>query len=230
MDFDKQQKVQNIAKIVLGELTEHITPDSTENSIASTAGLLLKEHGICNTWYHGVPALVLLGSRSCLSISGKDYSPSNEPVGDTNLVTVDLSPKLDSYWGDCARSFYIENGKCASIPESKEFAHGLKTERSLHQSMTDFTTPETTFSDLYKYGNELIEKMGYENLDFLSNLGHSIETRLEDRKFIDENCLETLGDAKLFTFEPHIRQNGGSWGFKHENIYYFNSDGKAIEL
>jgi len=108
MDLDKHQEVQNIAKIVLDELTQHITPESTENSIASTAGHLLKEHGISDTWYHGVPALVLLGSRSCLSISGKDYSPSNEPVGDTNLVTVDLSPKRDSYWGDCARSFCIE--------------------------------------------------------------------------------------------------------------------------
>ncbi len=230
MDLARYKEVQNIAKEVLSELAGYITADSTEKFIASRAGLLMKAKGIGDTWYHDVPALVLLGSRSCLSISGKDYSPSNELVGDTNLVTVDLSPKQGAYWGDCARSICIEKGNHILIPNDEEFSRGLKAEKKLHRSMIDFVTTETTFSDLYKYGNELIEEMGYENLDFLSNLGHSIETQLGDRKFIDENCFDLLSGAKLFTFEPHIRKKGSTWGFKHENIYYFSSEGKVIEL
>jgi hypothetical protein len=27
-----------------------------------------------------------------------------------------------------------------------------------------------------------------------------------------------------------VRQRGSSWGFKLENIYYFNGEGRAVEL
>jgi hypothetical protein len=39
-----------------------------------------------------------------------------------------------------------------------------------------------------------------------------------------------LGEAKFFTFEPHIRKKAGEWGYKNENIYYFNDEGHAVEL
>ncbi len=230
MEFENYQNVQSIAKDVLSELGATITSSSTENSIASSAFRLLKKRGISETWYHGVPALVLLGSRSCLSISGKEYLPSDELVGDTNLITVDLSPKIDDYWGDCARTFCFENGSYKPTPEKEEYSLGCAVQETLHKSMINFVTPKTTFSDLYNFGNDLILKMGYENLDFLSNLGHSIETQLKNRKYIDQYCSELLSNVKLFTFEPHIRVNNGEWGYKHENIYYFTSNGIVDEL
>ena len=69
----------------------------------------------------------------------------------------------------------------------------------------------------------------FENLDFRGNTGHTIETDQAKRRFIEEENIQKLGDAELFTFEPHIRKLGGAWGFKHENIYYFR-DGRAQEL
>ena len=41
---------------------------------------------------------------------------------------------------------------------------------------------------------------------------------------------EPLGSVNFFTFEPHIRKAGGRWGFKHENIYYFDDTNSAVEL
>jgi len=230
MELSKYREVQAIAKKVLSELGNHISSDSTEISIATSAKNLMAKYGVNDTWYHNVPALVLLGSRSCSSISGKDYAPSNEPVGISNLITVDLSPSIDHYWGDCARSLCMEDGSYSSSPQNEEFSDGLRTETKLHKMMIEFVTPETKFCDLYNFGNEQIQKFGYENLDFLSNLGHSIEIDLKDRMFIDKDCLEKLGSTRLFTFEPHIRKKGRPWGFKHENIYYFDVEGNAVEL
>ena len=116
------------------------------------------------------------------------------------------------------------------MPKSREFIEGLQVEKILHDKMIKFVSPKTTFSDLFEFGNNLISDSDYENLDFLSNLGHSIETDLKDRKFIDKGCAEKLGSVQFFTFEPHIRKRGSPWGFKHENIYYFDSNGNAIEL
>lgn len=230
VNFDTYKKVQSAAKAVHGNLQDWIAPDSTERSIAEKAIELMSEQGITDTWYHDVPAFVLLGSRSCLSISGKDYCPSDERVGETNLVTVDLSPMLGVVWGDCARSYYVEHGICTLSPQSKDFQEGVRIESELHRAMKEFVTPDTQFSELYHYGNHLIKSRGYENLDFLGNLGHSIEIDTSERRFIDKYCNETLGSVKFFTFEPHVRKVGGAWGFKHEDIYYFNDLGRAVEL
>jgi hypothetical protein len=75
-----------------------------------------------------------------------------------------------------------------------------------------------------------IESAGFLNLDFHGNLGHSIESNMEDRCFIEDGNTRRLGEIALFTFEPHIRFIEGKWGFKHENIYYFNPSGHLEEL
>ncbi len=230
MIFDEYRNVQNIAKRVHKNLGKHINAKSTEYSIVEKAKELLNDFGAPETWYYDVPAFVLLGERSCLSISGKDYSPATEKVGKINLVTVDLSPLVGNVWGDCARSYFVENGICINKPGSKDFVEGRFVEKELHKQMLSFVTPEVKFSELYKFGNDQICEMGYENLDFLGNLGHSIETEAHKRRFIDKNCSEKLSSTKLFTFEPHIRKVGSSWGFKYENIYYFNNEGRAVEL
>lgn len=226
MKLDQYKKVQSIAKNVLGRLGDFISADSTESTIAESAKRLLKEQGVHETWYHDVPAFVLLGGRSCLSLSGRDYEPAHEQAGQNNLITVDLSPSIDGVWGDCARSFVIENGVCTTEPETSEFTEGLLTEKRLHQKMMEYVTPGTRLSELYDFGNTLIQEYGYENLDFLGNLGHTIEAR----RFIDNQCREKLGGVNYFTFEPHIRKVGGEWGFKHENIYFFNEQDAVVEL
>jgi len=224
------KEVQGIAKRVHSVLGGYISPQSSEISIAKKATELLSDFGAPETWYHSVPAFVLLGSRSCLSISGRDYIPSNEEVGDFNLVTVDLSPKVGNVWGDCARSYAVENGSVVKEPASPEFIEGIEVEKSLHKDMVNFVSPETRFSHLFEYANAKIKEYGYENLDFLLNLGHSIEVRPEARRFIDKNSHEKLGSVSFFTFEPHVRKLGHSWGFKHEEIYYFTENGRAVAL
>lgn len=230
MPTEKHKYVQAVAKEVHSRLRSFITSDATEFSIARKAAELMAELGITETWYHNVPAFVLLGTRSCLSISGKDYQPAKEKVGDVNLVTVDLSPKLADIWGDCARSFVVEDGMVKQNPRTIEFVRGLAIERTLHAEMIDFVNPNTKFSELFEFSNARIKHYGYENLDFLKNVGHSIEVRASDRRFVDSRCHESLGDVACFTFEPHIRQTGSQWGFKHEEIYYFDESGRAVAL
>lgn len=230
MDIEAYRNVQNMAKQTHQQLSLFIDAHSTEHSIAKKAKELLAGFGAKDTWYHDVPAFVLLGSRSCLSVSGRDYRPSNEVVGKTNLVTIDLSPMVDNLWGDCARSYFIENGTVTKNPQLAEFLEGNAIEVELHHRMLSFVNPETLFSELYAFGNAQIKALGYENLDFLGNLGHSIETDPAKRRFIDKSCHEQLGHMKLFTFEPHVRKSGCNWGFKYENIYYFDANDRAVEL
>lgn len=227
---DQQIAVQRAAKQVLAEISDCISVRSTERSIASFATERLQELGYSEAWYYSCPALVLLGSRSCLSVSGREYQPSTETVGNTNLVTVDLSPCREWCWGDCARSFVVESGRVVRAPGGTEFQRGLAFVEELHHRVRDFVTPQTTFGGLFDFANQQIASEGFENLDFHGNVGHSIATALADREFIETGNCRPLATVQYFTFEPHIRETDGPWGFKHENIYYFNREGRLEEL
>jgi Xaa-Pro aminopeptidase len=229
-ELGPQRFVQAIAREVLAALPATITADDTEVTIASRAVEMMQDRGVQDTWYHQCPALVLLGTRSCLSVSGRDYVPADEPVGSFNLITVDLSPALDGVWGDCARSFYVENGRCVDPPSLPEFARGARAEQELHETLVRCAHPALTFHELFQIGNQEIARLGFENLDFRGNLGHTIEKELSARRYIESGSSMLLGDAAFFTFEPHIREPGSAWGFKHENIYYFDKRGMLTGL
>lgn len=226
----EHREVQNAAKTVLANLAFSISASDTEATIAAAAHQALCNLGFPDTWYYDCPAFVLAGSRSCLSISGKDYVPSVEPVGEFNLVTVDLSPQRDGRWGDCARSFYVENGRALSDPAAPEFVVGKNFLEGLHAEMQAIVRPTLTFQDLYEWSNSRIATSGFQNLDFLGNVGHSIAPCREDRQYIEATNYNQLGDVPFFTFEPHVREIGGRWGFKHENIFYFTLSGRIETL
>ena len=145
------KKIQSIAKNVLDEVKSFIKPEISEKEIVEECKLLLKKNGIGETWYYDCPALVLLGSRSCLSVSGKNYVPSEEKVGKENLVTIDLSPLKNGVWGDCSRSFIVEDGIVKSETDIKnfEFLEGLRIERELHNHFIEFVKPGMSFEDVF---------------------------------------------------------------------------------
>jgi Xaa-Pro aminopeptidase len=221
---------QDAAKAVLRELAEDIRAEDTEQSIATRAADALRKRGIRETWYYECPALVLLGSRSCTSVSGRHYQPSLEPVGQKNLVTIDLSPSHMGHWGDCARSFPVEEGRVTFTPGDPAFVAGLSFVRGLQASMRSFVTPRTTFHELATWSAREIESRGFVNLDFRGNVGHSIARRREDRLYIEQGNHRPLADVSFFTFEPHVRATGGTWGFKHEDIFFFNAAGTLEAL
>lgn len=224
------RKVQHAAKAALEELAEAIGADDTEQSIAGLAERALARRGMSQTWYYDCPALVLLGTRTCESPSGRDYRPAAERVGETNLVTVDVSPSRGGYWGDCARSFFIERGRVTPTPNSAEFIRGMAFLKQLHEAMRAFVQPHTSFHQLALWSARQLAASGFTNLDFRGNLGHSIVAHRTQRVYIEEGNHRALGDVGFFTFEPHVRAIDGSWGFKHEDIFFFDARGALEEL
>jgi Xaa-Pro aminopeptidase len=224
-DIHLHERVQRIAKVVLNDLANWLNVGMSEAAIVNKCIAMLKEHGVHETWYYNTPALVLVGKRSILSISGRGYTPSAEVFAvDGDLVTVDLSPSVAGRWGDCARSFVIGQTPSDAI------ADGFDAEVALHRELTSKATPSMTFGEVHSLMARAIEKLGFENLDFLANLGHSIALDRHDRVFIERGNQRSLGSVAMFTFEPHIRRPGTLLGFKHENIYYFDSSHQLREL
>jgi len=222
-DLARYERVQAIARATLDVVKDSIHPGATEASLADVCRRSMDACGATSYWWHGVPALVLSGERLRDSVEGDLYRPSNVPMTADDMVTIDLSPEIDGYWGDAARSYFLKNGLLVTAPEAgSEQADGMAAEASLHRHLLDVARPEMTFRELYAEMAARMLSLGFENLDFLGNFGHEIGTNVRSRMFIDAHCAARLDSVSLFTFEPHIARPGSRLAFKYEEIYRFD--------
>ncbi|MBQ8813737.1 MAG: aminopeptidase P family protein [Lachnospiraceae bacterium] len=235
-EMQRNLPAQELARRSMEQVAAEIKPGMTERQVAVLAEEKMRDLGSEGWWYHNVGALVLAGkNRSKLSVSGRDYRPSEEVVlGENDLVSLDFSPIVNGCWGDYARTIYIEEGRAKLEPEAPEsplFREGFEMELRLHLELMEWVRPETTYEEVAEHMNRILRDDGFENMDFHGNLGHSIEHSPGDRIYLEPGNKETLGGhGTPFTFEPHIAKKGGEWGFKREQIYVFGEDGRIRPL
>ena len=225
------QQVQKIAKDTIEYVKQHIYAGMNLLEVRKMCEDKMLELGADSFWYWDVGAFVFAGDETIISISGTQYTTSDRLIAQNDIITIDLSPQNEDTWGDFARTLIIQNGAVVETEQvlNTEWREGLEMEEYLHEELFRFVTPQTTFEELYYYMNRVIEEKGFINLDFMGNLGHSIERQKNDRIYIGKGNKNQLGDVAYFTFEPHISVLGSKFGYKKENIYYFDN-GKLKEL
>lgn len=228
----KHKHVQEIAKNTIEYAKQNIKSGMSLLEVRKMCEDKLLELGADSFWYYNIGAFVFNGTDTITSISGRKYTTPNSSIKENDIITIDLSPQINRVWGDYARTIIIENGRVIEDIENiknDEWRYGLQMENELHRAMIDFVTINTTFEELFYYINDYITSRSYVNLDFLGNLGHSIVNRKYKRIYIEKGNKKKLSDVKAFTFEPHISLPNSIYGFKKENIYYFES-GELKEL
>lgn len=224
-------QVQKIAKDTMEYAKQHINSGMNLLDIRQMCEDKMRELGADSFWYYDIGAFVFAGDETAISVSGTKYKTSDRIIDLNDIITIDLSPQNKDIWGDYARTIIIQNGTAVEWADvsNKEWKAGLLMEEFLHNELFKFATPKTTFEELYYHMNRIIEEKGFLNLDFLGNLGHSIVKQKKDRIYIEKGNQTYLGDVAYFTFEPHISVRGSKYGYKKENIYYFEN-GKLMEL
>lgn len=225
------KEVQKIAKDTIAYARKNIRSGMTLAEVREMCEKKLIELGADSFWYWDIGAFVFAGDETTISVSGIQYQTSDRVIAENDIITIDLSPQNVDIWGDYARTLIVENGVVVDddVSSNTEWKKGIQMEKELHKEMQKFVTRDTTFEQLYYYMNKVIEDNGYINLDFMGNLGHSIVKQKNDRIYIEKGNTTCLGDVAYFTFEPHISISGSKFGYKRENIYYFE-DGKLVEL
>ena len=227
----KYKDVQQIAKDTIDFAKKNIKPGMKLLDIRKLCEQKMLELGADSFWYWDVGAFVFAGDETTVSVSGKQYVTSDRIINENDIVTIDLSPQNDNIWGDYARTIILENGVVVDKADvnNVEWRNGLQMEDGLHKELLEFANIETTFEELYYHINEIITESGFINLDFMGNLGHSIVKNKGDRVYIEKGNKQKLSDVDYFTFEPHISIPRSKYGYKKENIYYFE-DSKLVEL
>lgn len=225
-------QVQAIARRAMDLTRDALRPGMSLHEVREDCEATLLELGADSFWYWQIGAFIFAGEGTTLSVSGREYATPEYVLGEDELITLDLSPQRRGVWGDFARTLILEDGKPlrdARESTNPEWRAGVLTEHSLHADLIEVATPDMSFERLAEVMNARIIDRGYENLDFLGNLGHSIEQHSADRIYIEAGNQHRLDSVDLFTFEPHIRLPAGKFGFKHENIYRF-TDGRLAAI
>lgn len=219
------KRVQQIAKDTIAYAKQNINAGMNLRDIRKMCDEKMLELGADSFWYWDVGTFTFAGDETTVSVSGRTYTTSDRVIAPDDIITIDLSPQIGDTWGDYARTIILQDGVVVDIDdiENPEWKQGLLMEKYLHNELTCFAKPETTFEELYHHMNSLIDDKGFINLDFARNLGHSIVRKKDDRVYIENGNHLCLGDVSLFTFEPHISVHGSKYGYKKENIYYFEN-------
>ena len=221
-------QIQLAAKQTIEYIKNTIKPGMNLLEIRKLCEEKLLELGADSFWYWDVGAFVFAGDETCVSVSGKQYVTSDRVIGNNDIITIDLSPQVGNIWGDYARTIIVENGEVVDdieLIQNQEWKSGLQMEDKLHAELFRFVTKGTTFEELYYHMNEFIVENGFVNLDFMGNLGHSIAKVKSDRIYIEKGNKAKLVAMNYFTFEPHIAFPDSKYGYKKENIYYFDENG-----
>lgn len=224
--FKEYRDVQKIAKETIEYIKTEIRPGIPLAEVRRLCEEKMTSLGADSFWYWDVGAFVFAGDETTVSVSGKEYTTSERIIGTDDIITIDLSPQIGDTWGDYARTLIIEKGcvvETAGKIKCDEWRNGLLMEKKLHEKIKEIVSPLMTFEDLYLRMNEYIKAEGYINMDFMGNLGHSIVRRKDDRIYIEKGNNTKLGDVSYFTFEPHISVSGSKYGYKREDIYYFDN-------
>lgn len=225
------KEVQKVAKDTIEYARKNIHSGMTLIEVREMCEKKMLVLGADSFWYWDIGAFVFAGDETTISVSGAKYKTSDRVIAENDIITIDLSPQNNDIWGDYARTLIIENGHVIdeNNASNAEWRNGIQMEKLLHNEMQKFVTPDTTFEELYYYINRIIKENGYINLDFMGNLGHSIVKKKNDRIYIEKGNTTRLEDVSHFTFEPHISVQGSKFGYKRENIYYFEN-GMITEL
>lgn len=226
------REMQQTAKNTIEYIINYIRPGVNLLDIRNLCEEKMLSLGADSFWYYNIGAFVFSGKDTVLSVSGREYKTADKMIENNDIITIDLSPQCNYIWGDYARTVVIENRKVVKNIENicnTEWKDGLLMEENLHRILQQIASPETTFEELFFYINKIIAENGYENLDYLGNLGHSIEKTKDERIYIEKGNKTKLGNVEFFTFEPHIKKCNGTFGYKKENIYYFKEN-QLVEL
>lgn len=224
ISFMEYRDVQKIAKDTIDYIKDEIKSGMALKEIRLLCEEKMRELGADSFWYYDIGAFVFAGGETTVSVSGREYIISDKHIATDDIITIDLSPQVGDTWGDYARTIIVQNGKAVQLDDeimNPEWRGGIEMEKRLHNRMLEIVSHEVTFEELYHQMNKFIQAEGYINLDFMGNLGHSIVRKKEDRIYIEKGDCTKLRDVDYFTFEPHISVDGSVFGYKRENIYYF---------
>jgi methionyl aminopeptidase len=163
------RRVNQLVASILAELRDMVAPGVTTRAIDELAERRVREAGAVPAFkgYHGYPATI------CASVNEQVVHgiPSDRPLTEGDILSVDMGAKLDGYFGDCAVTVPVGRVPAAAAALLKA------TEEALFHGI-DAVRPGARVSDIGAAVQRHVEAHGFSVVrEFV---GHGIGTSLHE--------------------------------------------------
>ena len=168
-EIEKLRRVNQLVARILAELRQVVVPGITTADIDELAERRVREAGAEPAFkgYHGYPATV------CASVNEQVVHgiPSDRPLANGDIVSIDMGAKLDGFFGDCAVTVAVGT----ITPQAAELLR--VTEEALFRGI-EAVRPGARVSDIGAAVQQHVEAQGFSVVrEFV---GHGIGTALHE--------------------------------------------------
>jgi len=204
---------QRVALTAAAAAVDAARAGATELDVERVASDTMRAGGAVSVW---TTTNVGVGpnARVCFPTQG----PGERAAQDVDVAVVDVHPiGADGFWGDCTRT--------ALIGDDAEMHAAMAELEEIHAATLAACRPGMPASELFGGCLERIQAAGFELLDQLGNIGHSLAA---GAAYLD-GFIDAGNDTPMWgawAIEPFV--GAGPWGLKLEDVVWFGRDAAVV--
>jgi len=186
---------------------------ATERDIEAAISAYLAAAGIAHVW-----TITNVGVGENSRICFPTHPPTDLAAATRDVAIVDVHPiTADGFWGDCTRT--------AIVGDYPEAAAALADLERIHRDTLALCRPGMAAQELFGLSHERLAAEGFELLDLLGNIGHSLAPGAAYlHNFIDAGNPTPMWAA--WAVEPFAAR--GPVAVKVEDLVWFGRDGCTV--
>jgi Xaa-Pro dipeptidase len=203
------QEVQRLAIAAAETALAAAKPGMTELEIERVASDRMRDGGVKHVW-----TITTVGLGPNAHFCFPTHPPTDLAATERDVLMVDVQPISPAgFWGDCTR--------CRVIGHYPEATQALKDIETLHREILAECEPGMPASELFGRSHERLKAEGFELLDLLSNIGHTLAPGAAYVEgFIDAGNATPMWGA--WAVEPFAKRGGIA--VKVEDVVWFGRE------
>ena len=215
-ELEAMAAAQRIAGVGMDRARELLRAGTTAHEVATEALYAMMRAGAERT---STPIYVNVGLETCM-LHGRQ-SPA--PVVDGDLVVIDLTPQVDGYCANLARTFVV------GAPDDRKAAL-LDAYAALIPAVRDALRPGATVAQLDARAGEILAERSLAEYQ-VNGIGHGLGLRFEETPastIIPAHRNVPLREGMTMTIGHTILAIPGVGGVRHEDVYRVTPTGGAL--
>lgn len=216
VEIELMKRAQQIAAAGMDRVKELLRPGISGHEIATEALYTMMKAGAEGT---STPIHVNAGLRSCW-IHG---STDNRPIERGDLVVVDLTPQVEGYCANLARTFVLGQ------PDEKQQLL-FRTYQEMRRVTRSMLQPGVSVMDIDSAGKEICRQAGFGDYH-IDGISHGIGLRFEEipaSTIIKAHRRVDLVEGMTVTVGHTILAIPGLGGFRQEDVYRVTPGGGEV--
>jgi Xaa-Pro dipeptidase len=215
-EIESMIAAQRIASLGMNRIREMLVPGVTAHELATEALYTMMKAGAEGT---STPIHINFQVETCM-IHG---SISSKPLQEGDLVVVDLTPQVDGYCANLARTFVM--GEPDEVQQKL-----LDTYQAMIDATRQMMKPGVKVKDLDKAGAEICKANGFGEYH-IDGISHGIGLRFEETPastIIKQHRNVVLQEGMTMTIGHTILAIPGFGGVRNEDVYRVGPSGGEI--